>query len=172
MNEEEKEAIERLKEDVKYADLRDTVDGDCTICYIEDVETILNLIKKQQADIDLNNETEIALNNRIMDLEEDIKEYEIMLDMFDSREYRKKYLKERRKEQPNLLYPDADEIYKRYYEQKAEIEKKDKKIDLMVEQLAGLAIFDIEKDEPLILGDKEDVKQYFERKIEKGGQVV
>ena len=41
---------------------------------------------------------------------------------------------------------------------------KDKIIDLMAEQLAGLAIFDIEKDEALILGDKEEVKQYFERK--------
>lgn len=35
----------------------------------------------------------------------------------------------------------------------SELEKKDKIIDLMAEQLAGLAIFDIEKDEPLILED-------------------
>lgn len=47
-----------------------------------------------------------------------------------------------------------------------ELEKKDKIIDLMSEQLAGLAIFDIEKDEPLILGDKEEVKQYFKEKVE------
>lgn len=47
-----------------------------------------------------------------------------------------------------------------------ELEKKDKQIDLMAEQLAGLAIFDIEKDEPLILGDKEEVKQYFKEKVE------
>ena len=46
------------------------------------------------------------------------------------------------------------------------LEKKDKQIDLMAEQLAGLAIFDIEKDEPLILGDKEEVKQYFKEKVE------
>ena len=39
-------------------------------------------------------------------------------------------------------------------------------IDLMAEQLAWLAIFDIEKDEPLILGDKEEVKQYFKEKVE------
>ena len=48
----------------------------------------------------------------------------------------------------------------------SELEKKDKIIDLMAEQLAGLAIFDIEKDEPLILGDKEEVKQYFKEKVE------
>ena len=44
------------------------------------------------------------------------------------------------------------------------LEKKDKQIDLMSEQLAGLTIFDVDKDEPLILGDKDDVKQYFENK--------
>ena len=48
----------------------------------------------------------------------------------------------------------------------SELEKKNKQIDLMAEQLAGLAIFDIEKDKPLILGDKEEVKQYFEKKVE------
>ncbi len=34
----------------------------------------------------------------------------------------------------------------------------------MSEQLAGLAIFNIDKDKPLILGEKENVKQYFENK--------
>ena len=48
----------------------------------------------------------------------------------------------------------------------SELEKKDKIIDLMAEQLAGLAIFDIDKDEPLILGDKEEIKQYFKEKVE------
>lgn len=44
------------------------------------------------------------------------------------------------------------------------LKEKDKQIDLMSEQLAGLTIFDIGKDEPLILSDKEDIKQYFENK--------
>lgn len=44
------------------------------------------------------------------------------------------------------------------------LEEKDKQIDLMAEQLAGLTVFGIDKDEPLILCDKEDVKQYFENK--------
>ena len=48
----------------------------------------------------------------------------------------------------------------------SELEKKEKQIDLMAEQLAGLAIFDIEKDEPLVLGDKEEVKEYFTKKVE------
>ena len=44
------------------------------------------------------------------------------------------------------------------------IKKQNRIIDLMSEQLAGLTIFDVDKDEPLILGDKDDVKQYFEEK--------
>ena len=44
------------------------------------------------------------------------------------------------------------------------LEEKNKQIDLMSEQLAGLAIFNIDKDETLILSDKEEVKQYFENK--------
>lgn len=47
-----------------------------------------------------------------------------------------------------------------------ELEKKEKQIDLMAEQLAGLAIFDIDKDESLILRDKEEIKQYFKEKVE------
>ena len=44
------------------------------------------------------------------------------------------------------------------------LKEKDKIINLMSEQFAGLTIFDIDKDEPLILSDKEEVKQYFENK--------
>lgn len=56
------------------------------------------------------------------ELKEDIKEYEKTFDIFNRRTYRKKYLEERRAEQPDLLFPDADEIYKRYYELKEENE--------------------------------------------------
>ena len=45
------------------------------------------------------------------------------------------------------------------------IAKQNKIIDLMTEQLAGLTIWDNEKEEPLILKDKEEVKQCFERKV-------
>ena len=54
-------------------------------------------------------------------------------------------------------------------ERDKEIEKKDKIIDLMTEQLAGLTIWDNEKEEPLILTDKEHVKQYFEQKATNNG---
>lgn len=63
---------------------------------------------------------------RVLKENEEFKEYNMeykrILDLADNRIYRKKYLEERRKEQPNLLYPDGDEIYQRYYELKQENE--------------------------------------------------
>lgn len=54
-------------------------------------------------------------------------------------------------------------------EKNAEIEKLNRQIDFMAEQLAGLTIWDNEKEEPLILTDKEEVKQYIERKVTNNG---
>ena len=62
LTKEQEEAIERLKEDAKYLDLANTVDDDCTICFVEDVEIVLNLIQEQQK------ETETK-QNRIQELE-------------------------------------------------------------------------------------------------------
>lgn len=45
------------------------------------------------------------------------------------------------------------------------IEKLERLADLMSEELAGLTIWDTEKDEPLILADKEEVINYFENKV-------
>ena len=63
---------------------------------------------------------------RLLKENEELKEYNMtykrILGLADNRIYRKKYLEERRKEQPNLLYPDSDEIYRRYYELKEENE--------------------------------------------------
>lgn len=76
-------------------------------------------------------------------------------------------LKEKDKDIKSIEKALHDEILENYDKQKnlkAEIEKKDKIIDLMAEQLAGLTIWDNEKEEPLILKDKEQIKQYFERK--------
>ena len=36
----------------------------------------------------------------------------------------------------------------------------------MAIQIIGLAIFDIEKNEPIILKSEEEVKKYFEKKVE------
>ena len=66
----------------------------------------------------------------------------------------------------DFIFFALKEVEKENQKLKTELKKKDKIIDLMAEQLAGFAIFDIEKDEPLILGDKEEVKQHFKEKVE------
>ena len=63
------------------------------------------------------------------------------------------------------------EKYKTLYERAlSDVVKTDKQIDLMAEQLAGLTIWNSKKGEPLILTDKEDVKQYFEQKVKSSKQ--
>ncbi len=64
-------------------------------------------------------------------------------------------------------FTDGAEIFLEIIEKlEQENNKQNKIIELMSEQLAGIAIWNSEKQEPLILGDKEDVKQYFEKKVE------
>ena len=46
------------------------------------------------------------------------------------------------------------------------VKKQNKVIDEMAEQLSGLTILDIKKDEYIDLGDKEEVKEYFKKKVE------
>lgn len=118
MNEKEKKAIEELEEFIK---------GPCETCkYCEaayklnrkNIIQLLNLTKKIQKE-----------NEK---LKENNMEYKRILDLADNRIYRKKYLEERRKEELNLLYPDSDEIYQRYYELKQENEKlKNKLLDTL-----------------------------------------
>ena len=87
----------------------------------ETVNAIENLINK---------------NKKLQKENEELKEYNMtykrILGLADNRIYRKKYLEERRKEELNLLYPDSDEIYQRYYELKQENEKlKNKLLDTL-----------------------------------------
>lgn len=62
----------------------------------------------------------------------------------------------------------SDKVIEKRNEEIAEVAKnnieKRKIIDLMAEQLAGLAIFDNDIENALILGDKKEVKKYYERK--------
>ena len=46
-----------------------------------------------------------------------------------------------------------------------ELDKKDKIINEMAEQLAGLTIWNNKKEEPLILMDKQEVIDYFTKKV-------
>ena len=122
MNEEEKKAVETLQ-------------GLCTDdCINNDVvQTIVNLINKQQIEIE--------------ELKEDNNALVMMIDTANAREYRKKYVEERRKEQPNLYYPDFDEIYERYYKQKAEIEQLKKDYQILKDDIEGYNVVYVDTPE-------------------------
>ena len=62
------------------------------------------------------------------------------------------------------IIENLEQSHKYILEYDKEIRNKDRQIDLMAEQLAGLTIWDNEKEEPLILADKEEVIKYFEKK--------
>lgn len=119
MTTEQREAIDRLKDDIKYADMRDTVDDDCTICFIDDLDTALSLIKEQQEEI------------------EGLKDKEVLI--------------------------------KRYFKKCDLIKQKDKQIDLMAFNLADYVMYyeyDKCRNPEMIKNKAEELKQYFERKVE------
>lgn len=91
---------------------------------IEQEKALENLLQAYKQDFDdgILNELE-RLKKENEKLISDNLEYQRTQDIFDKRTYRKKYLEERRKEEPSLLYPDADEIYQRYYKLKKENEE-------------------------------------------------
>ena len=122
MTTEQREAIERLKDDIKHAELRDAVDDDCTVCFTEDVDTILSLIKEQQEEI------------------------------------------ERLKTDNGNVWQLNANMSKRHLKDICKLKQKDKQIDLMAE------IFYKRFKAELLLEygfeSKEEIKQYFERKVE------
>ena len=79
------------------------------------IEVILNLVEEQKEKI-------IYCND--------------LLNRIEGRKYYKKYIKERRKKEPDLLYPDFDEIYEIYYKQKEEIKEYKNALIDMVNQFA------------------------------------
>ena len=91
----------------------------------EKLEELINLLYQDKL---TQNGKRLLVENieKLQKENEELKEYNMtykrILGLADNRIYRKKYLEERRKEQPNLLYPDSDEIYRRYYELKEENE--------------------------------------------------
>ena len=150
MSEEEKEAIERIK----YNDIaRPLHCGDITICNIEDLQTVLNLVQKQQTELEKlknkNKELLRKLRNRVKEVKK-LNKYSL---------YKKEFAKLNR-----------------------EIEKKDKIIDKMAKLIQEIATstpgttfyylrkqgFDDSKCENCKIekccGDC--IKQYFKRKVE------
>lgn len=77
MTEEEKKSFEELKKEInKPLEVPEDKFNTFILYNIDNAKIILNLIEKQQKEIDLCEETEIALNNRILDLEEINKEHQ------------------------------------------------------------------------------------------------
>lgn len=86
---------------------------------LEEEQELNKIIKETRINKILENNIEVKkLREENEELKADNLEYQRIQDLSDKRTYRKKYLEERRKEEPNLLYPDSDEIYQRYYELK------------------------------------------------------
>ena len=106
MTEEEKKAIKFIKYDMfEFEEIDSSVLEEFNNVH----KIILNLIKKQKEEI--------------KELKEDNKSYKYILDMQNKREYRSKFLKDFQKENGKNMFPDYDEIYKRYDKQKEEIER-------------------------------------------------
>lgn len=89
---------------------------------LEEEQELNKIIKETRINKILGNNIEVKkLREENEELKADNLEYQRIQDLSDKRTYRKKYLEERRKEEPNLLYPDSDEIYQRYYELKEQL---------------------------------------------------
>ena len=125
------------------------------------IETVLNMLKENSAEIHQKN-TELAEKNA------EIEKYKKLLADNLARELNNSI---KAKEKADTDLDDLDKGWK------VELEKKDKMIDLMAEQLIGLPVNKIKQDfekpnfkaEITIFTDKEDIKQHFERKATNDG---
>ena len=146
----EQEVIKYIETRIKIcnenADICDDNDFDEEATYLREesymLETVLSMLKEKD------------------------KEIEHQIEKRNNQKQELAILNEKQKEMNKLINTVSSYKGMLKKEQK-DNEKKDKIIDLMAEQLAGLTIWDNEKEEPLILTDKEEVEQYFERKAKK-----
>ena len=150
----EQEVIKRLNFHKEYARLS----SNRVVISETDLETVLSMLKENSAEIEKKN-TELAEKNA---------EIEKLKKVLDEKYI---FVQGARTVYGRLMSLDKEDIVKddlalrnEIYHHIEDKEKKDKIIDLMAEQLAGLTIWNNEKEEPLILADKEEVIKYFEKK--------
>ena len=62
-------------------------------------------------------------------MKEELKELNEIMEIGRKREYHSKFLKDFQKEHGKNVFPDHDEIYKRYDDYKSRVEKADKEIE-------------------------------------------
>lgn len=85
------------------------------------------IVKKLKDSLDY--EFDLSFNDRkellsyIKELQEDNEHLKRLCETQNNREYRSKFLKEFQEEHGKNVYPDYDEIYKRYDEMKAELQE-------------------------------------------------
>ncbi len=123
------------------------------------------LNKEESLDFEISEESKEKLNEMFKPLREAYSRFENGKETLD--DLLKYYPNFKMQIDHNGKKEELDLVKKKYYEKLVDIVNKQSKIiDEMAEQLAGLTIWNNEKEEPIILGDKEEVKQYFEKKVE------
>lgn len=129
------QTIEKIKWSIHINELTKDINGSNTSINVEVLKTVLSMLEEKEKTIDKLKKHNDDLLKKLRNRVKEVKKLE-------------KY-----------------SLYKKEFSKlNKQLQNKDKQIDLMSEQLAGLTIFDVDKDEPLILGNKDDVKQYFEEK--------
>lgn len=160
----EEEAIERCKELIKES-------HSCWIGITNQIaiETILNLIVNQKAEIDgLNFDKEILTDT----INKQIEEIKFQKDINNIQKKRNKQTEKSLKGIINKQNREIETLkrdFKIVDHECSRLEqediRKDKIINKMVKQIVGLTIFDMKKEEPLILKNEIEVIEYFENKV-------
>lgn len=129
------QAIEGIEWSIHISELTKSINGSNASINVEVLKAVLSMLEEKDNQIDKLKKHNDRLLKKLRNRVKDVKKLQ-------------KY-----------------SLYKKEFSRlNKQLQNKDKIIDLMAEQLAGLTIFDIDKDEPLILGDKEDVEKYFKEK--------
>ena len=138
------------------------------------IETVLNMLKEKDAEIEKYKKKNKELSNQILILYKEQDDYNARID--------KKNTELKKKNEELDMYKDIKEIanskatelvkLKQYDDLKKKVDRQDKMIDLMAEALVKVP----NNEDNLIIEvinrnleqKKEEVKQYFERKVENG----
>ena len=181
----DKEAIKEMKNWIEYekTNKEKIIKADELI---EIQETILNLIENQKAEIEKTKQNyknlikHITILTESLGLEEDAP----IDEMYEEINKLKEEIEEKDREiirlgrkaneyEKAINCKDCDccicEAHINTLELRAEIEKKDKQIDLMANNLIGV-VFSNNDNKEILFDNKEDVKQYFEKKAEEDKQ--
>lgn len=87
--------------------------------------------------------------------EQELEHYKQIGIMHYKRPYAKRYIEEKKKDNPSLMYPDSEEIYKDYYELR---EQRDKAIECIEDKLKVIGLggyTDLVDILEILRGDKE-----------------